>query len=254
MDPYLEPHWGDVHQSLVLYTRDVLQPFLPGDLCARVEERLVVESGELPYRRISPDVHITETKSWGSAGDADGGVAVAEPLVIELTDLEVTEGYIEIRDQHGRGKLITAIEFLSPTNKLRGDGETKYLQKQREVIEAHANLVEIDLIRAGRYVLAAPEEKVPAAMRADYLACITMSYSTNRRHELYPLSLRRPLPALRIPLRRDEARIVLELQPLLDRAYEAGRYGRSLDYSAPLALPLAADAAAWAEPLLREAR
>ena len=32
MDPYLERHWGDVHQALVTYIRDQLQPSLPDDL------------------------------------------------------------------------------------------------------------------------------------------------------------------------------------------------------------------------------
>ena len=32
MDPYLEQHWGDVHQAFVTYLRDSLQPQLPGGL------------------------------------------------------------------------------------------------------------------------------------------------------------------------------------------------------------------------------
>ncbi len=34
MDPYLEPFWGDVHQRLIVYSSDVLQKLLPGDLRA----------------------------------------------------------------------------------------------------------------------------------------------------------------------------------------------------------------------------
>ena len=34
MDPYLERHWGDVHQALVTYIRDQLQASLPDDLRA----------------------------------------------------------------------------------------------------------------------------------------------------------------------------------------------------------------------------
>lgn len=44
LDPYLEARWGDVHQSLITYTRDTLQPNLPEDLRARVEERVFVET------------------------------------------------------------------------------------------------------------------------------------------------------------------------------------------------------------------
>src|SRR5256885_6518067 len=44
MDPYLEARWGDVHQSLITYARDALQPNLPPDLRARVEERVFVQT------------------------------------------------------------------------------------------------------------------------------------------------------------------------------------------------------------------
>lgn len=253
MDPYLELHWPGVHHRLVQYACDALQPRLPDDLRADIGERLVVETGETFLRRIEPDVAVTETDGWGSLASGGGGVAeatLAEPLVIELAELEVTEGFIEIRN--AAGKLVTAIEFLSPTNKVPGDGSDKYRQKQREVIQARANLVEIDLVRAGGYALAAPEDKVPEPMRRDYLACITVSnFWGHRRHEPHPLPLRRALPALPIPLREKEPRIPLELQPLLNHAYEAGRYGRLLDYGRLLPLPLEGDAADWARALGR---
>lgn len=251
MDPHLERHWEDVHHRLITYACDALQPLLPGDLYAAVEERLVVESGQMSRRRISPDVAVREPEfaSGGAFESAGGGLAVAEPVVIEFEDLEVTEGFIEIHDQQDGDRLVTAIEFLSPTNKLPGDGKTKYLQKQREVIEARAALVEIDLVRAGRHVLAAPWKNVPEAMRGDYLACVTTAAAGTRRHELYPLALRRRLPVLPIPLRAGDPRIPLDLQALLDRAYEGGRYDRRLDYAAPLDLPLAAEEAAWAAAL-----
>ena len=43
MDPYLERHWGDVHQAVVTYIRDGLQSRLPGDLRARMQERVYIE-------------------------------------------------------------------------------------------------------------------------------------------------------------------------------------------------------------------
>ena len=46
MDPWLEQHWGDIHQSLVTYVRDALQPNLPGGLRARMQERVLVEKPE----------------------------------------------------------------------------------------------------------------------------------------------------------------------------------------------------------------
>lgn len=43
MDPYLERHWRDVHATLVVLSRGMLQPQLGAGLRARIEERLVVE-------------------------------------------------------------------------------------------------------------------------------------------------------------------------------------------------------------------
>jgi hypothetical protein len=42
MDPFLELTWCDVHHSLVVYACDQLQPKLPADLVARIEEQVYV--------------------------------------------------------------------------------------------------------------------------------------------------------------------------------------------------------------------
>ena len=60
MDPYLEEHWGDVHHRFITYACDQLQELLPGDLRARVEERVFVEA-DIPVRRVFvPDVRVYE--------------------------------------------------------------------------------------------------------------------------------------------------------------------------------------------------
>ena len=46
MDPYLESHWRDVHQRLVLYSCDAIQESLPAQLRARIEERVVLKGEE----------------------------------------------------------------------------------------------------------------------------------------------------------------------------------------------------------------
>jgi hypothetical protein len=44
---------------------------------------------------------------------------------------------------------------------------------------------------------------------------------------------------------------ILELQPLLDRVYEKGRYYLAIDYSQPPQLPLSEEDTQWVETLLR---
>jgi hypothetical protein len=254
MDPYMESRWGDVHHSLIQYTRDALQANLPGDLRARVEERVFVESEHDVRRGIIPDVYIVERRGASfnfGYHQEQGGIAVAEPLVFEVHDLEITEGYIEIRERGG-GKVITVIEFLSPANKSRGAGQEKYVEKQVEVLQSHASLVEIDLVRAGKRILALPERDIPEANRTDYLACISLGWM-HRKRELYPMSLRKRLPVLPIPLRKEEPRIDLDLQALINQTYVSGRYD-DLDYGAELDTPLEPEDAQWLSEILKAAK
>ncbi len=67
MDPYLEQSWRDVHAALIIYSRDQLQDQLPGDLYARVEERIVLESGEALHQARYPDVRVVEYPRGGLA-------------------------------------------------------------------------------------------------------------------------------------------------------------------------------------------
>src|SRR5437899_1402709 len=177
MDPYLEQFWGDVHQSLITYARDQLQGVLPGDLRARVQERVFVEVPNGRERNMYPDVRVVErgrARSRAPAATA-GGVAVAEPLRIRLPDEPVTQGYIEIIDLATGRRVVTVIEVLSPSNKAAGPGRELYEQKQRECKEGAVHLVEIDLLRAGPWVLSDPQHLVPVSYRATYRVCVFRS-------------------------------------------------------------------------------
>jgi hypothetical protein len=254
MDPYLERHWEDVHHRLVQYASDTLQPDLPDDLLARVEERVFVESSGARIRPIAPDVRIvTAYPAPGDSGSSklrEDATALIEPLVFELDELEVTEGYIKILEGND-GKVITVIEFLSPSNKRRGAGQDQYLNKQAELLGSDTSLVEIDLVRSGRRVLALPADQIPTPHRNDYLTCVSPGWNRVRR-ELYPMPLRQRLPVLPIPLRRHEPPLGLDLQSLIDQAYAAGRYHK-LDYRIDLDPPLVSEDAAWAAELLQAA-
>jgi hypothetical protein len=58
---------------------------------------------------------------------------------------------------------------------------------------------------------------------------------------------------IRIPLRADDSDIVLDLQELIDQAYESGRYDRTIDYTIPPLPDLDPDDAEWADQLLKAA-
>jgi hypothetical protein len=257
MDPYLELHWRDVHQSLAVYARDQLQAKLPGDLIARVEEQVYVEPHDMETRGriLYPDVRVTEHEGRGAELQVDGGIAVevevvAEPIVIYLPE-PATEAYIEIREAGARQRLITVIEILSHSNKATPKGRKKYRAKQDELEESDVNLVEIDLLRRGTWIMCVPKSLIPTARRALYGVCVRRSWQAARL-EFYPLPLRQRLPSIRIPLREKDEDVTLNLQSLVDQCYANGRYD-SIDYSADLKPPFDATDAAWLNDLLKSA-
>src|SRR5208283_3932429 len=82
MDPYLEQFWPDLHARLILYACDQIEEQLPGNLIARVEERVVLETEEDPHAVI-PDVKITERPGRGIPGGAVASQAVViEPVIV----------------------------------------------------------------------------------------------------------------------------------------------------------------------------
>jgi hypothetical protein len=113
------------------------------------------------------------------------------------------------------------------------------------------NLVEIDLVRAGEWVFSADESLLPPRKRTSYMVCVFRAIRPWER-AFYLLPLREPLPGIAIPLRPQDRDVALALQPVVDQAYERGRYDRT-DYRQPLDPPLSPDDAAWAEGILRQA-
>ena len=251
MDPYLEKHWGDVHHRLVTYACDSLQGHLPSDLLARVEERVYVESPVGRERTIFPDVRvITGGARKRRTPRLNGAVGVAEPLIIQLPDEPVTEGYIEIIDVGSGKRVVTVIEVLSLANKTPGEGRNLYGAKQRELLEAKVSLVEIDLLRAGPWAMSFPENCVPTSHRSTYQVVVRRGWKLPAA-EIYRVPLREPLPIIGVPLRPTDADVPLNLQALIEMCYRNGGYDQDLDYWVEPEPPLAPRDARWLDRLLR---
>jgi hypothetical protein len=255
MDPYLEQYWGDVHVRLINNACSAIQRQLPSGLVARMGERVCVEPEEGQGRNIIPDVRLVER--WPSSEpklSTDNGIAVAEPLIVHLVESEpMRQGYIEIIDIKTGRKVVTVIEVLSPSNKVPGPGRDLYVKKQEELKDGKVSLVEIDLLRAGRRVLSAPFDRIPEGHRTPYAACVRRGWKPSQV-EFYRIPLRERLPAIRIPLRQTDTDIALDLQALIDQAYDDGRYGDDIDYREDADPPLSEDDARWADALLHEQR
>lgn len=253
MDPYLEAHWRDVHARLIIYTSDALQAVLPSPLRARVEERVLLATpqGIRDHPRY-PDVRVVEfAPKRQAAARPQAGVAVAEPRLVKTEDEAPTESFLEIIDRESGNRVVTVIEFLSPSNKSPGPNGEQYLRKQQEICDSDANLVEIDLNRFGSHTLAFPLEQLEPQARTPYMACIRRA--TRRGFaEIYSMPLWERLPIIRIPLRPEDADVPLDLQALVEQCYRNGAYEGTLNYAADPDPPLLGGDKVWAEEFLQE--
>ena len=222
MDPYLERHWRDVHGTIIVHARAALQKQLGGGLRARIEERLIVESPLDEPREIYPDLRVFERGLPGRPMAAAATSTVAEPFVIKPARPKAPQRFIEIIDVSSGGRLVTVIEFVSPSNKSGTDAREKFLRKRDEVVAADVNLVEIDLTRAGHRDVPYPEDRLPNdARHSTYVAYVFRGHGADQ-YELYPIRLQEPLPAIRIPLRDSDPDVALELQRLIEQTYVDG--------------------------------
>jgi hypothetical protein len=250
MDPYLETHWGDIHYRTINYACDAIQEELPGDLLARIEERVYVQTPREIMERY-PDVRVVAgaTVPGVAAAATSAGIVLADPLVLELCADPVTEGFIEIRETGHGERLVTVIEVLSPANKVPGTGRRQYRRKQKEIQQSGVNLVEIDLLRTGNWTVLAGRDLLPKGLQTPYRICVWRSWRP-LSIEFYHAPQRERLPAIRLPLRERDNDVALDLQALIDRSYRYGRY-EGTDYAADPEPPLEGEDAAWADALLR---
>lgn len=249
MDPYLEGPaiFSGLHDRLVNYTVEQLQP----QLMARgyfidSNERVWVDES---MRDVLPDDAILQWRQ--NTGNPAAVMESTTPVRVHRFKSEFRQPYLEIFDQQNH-KLITGIEFVSPTNKSKTEGRRLYRQKQKELERAGVNLVEIDLLRKGRHVLAVPEALAASVKPWDYLISLWRSYQ-EEDFDLYPISMRTALPNVQIPLRKGDSDAVLDLQATFTRSYDVGPYPIRLDYGRPARPKLSVEDQAWADEILAAA-
>lgn len=250
MDPWLESPilWPGVHQRLITYLADDLQPLLGRRYVAAVEERVYIAAAD---RTIIPDVSLRP----GIEGERGGSAANMQPdkaVVVELIEDEVTESFVKIIDLQTNEEVVTVIEVLSPSNKAPGEGRDLYLAKQREVLASSANLVEVDLLRGGPHVLAVSEAEVLRYGHYEYLVATSRARDRNKRSFYYSRTIRDRLPRVAIPLRAADDDVTLDLQPLVERIYETGHYRDRINYDLPCIPRLRAEEQEWAAERIRD--
>ena len=251
MDPYLEApgRWPGFHNFYIAEMMAMLNVQLRPRYYADIEDRVYLSDEDDSGRSvIIPDVRIMPTKKKSTKG---GGVTTAIPVAVEpivvttLFEEEISESYIRVIERDSR-QVVTVIELLSPTNKVRGSrGQTNYLEKRAEVLRSQRHWVEIDFLRAGE----------PVIFRESYPECEYTAHVSRRgerpRALVWPIRLQTSLPRISIPLKGKDADTTLDLQELLTITYDRGAYDLKLDYTIDPDPPLTPDLAKWAKKHLK---
>jgi hypothetical protein len=161
---------------------------------------------------------------------------------------EYQETHLEVRHR-GTGKLITAVDVLSPGNRTTQTGRAAYLTRRHEVRQFGANIVELDLVLQGATCLEVNVGELPAF---DYAVSVSRARQTDR-FELYTTALAKRLPRIRLPLAADERDVIIDIQTVAGRVYELLFEGK-IDYTKPPPVLLKETDARWVEETLRDIR
>jgi hypothetical protein len=250
MDPYLEQPgvWHMFHERLIVHAADILTAALEPRYEVIFDDNIYLHELSAEERGFfggRPDLGMVR----GSAAKANSLVtasfgAPAYGYAVAAVD-ELSESFIEIRDRDG-SDLVTAIEVLSPSNKYAGTDRDQYMVKRLRYFKSNSHFIEIDLLRGGPRM---PLEGMPPC---DYCVLVRRA-DEHPRVGIWPVMLRDRLPNIPIPLRAPDSDSSLDLQTLLERVYDAGRYGNKI-YKGHPDPALKTEDRAWAESILAKSR
>lgn len=231
MDPYLEGYlWPDVHSALANKIRQQLTPALRPRYVARLGTYVVEDTApESDVGIMYPDVEVLLTRTPAAeqsmqsrSGSVAAGIATPATLSIPvLLPVDVQLVTVEVRDAVSN-VLVTSIEILSPVNK-REPGLTQYRLKRQRLYQAGVHLLELDLLRRGTRPVSHP--RLP-----DVPYIITITRARAGKTDVWPLTLRDPLPVIAVPLRMPDDDVLLDLAATLAAVYDEAAYDVSIDY------------------------
>ncbi|MBE7381920.1 MAG: DUF4058 family protein [Leptolyngbya sp. SIO1E4] len=249
MNPYLENPdlWPEVHHLLISLLAETLNPQLLPTYRVAIEKRVYQITGEDAVLIGIPDATVGVAKT---SVQAETPVAIASPPPHPITvtlpiPVEIKEAYLEVREVATQ-EVVTVIEVLSPANKRSGRGREVYLQKRDVVLASRTHLVEIDLLRSG-----SPMPMTGTELQHDYQIMVSRQ---QRRPwaDLYPFTVRDPMPAFGLPLKPPHADIEIQLDLLLQTVVERAGLEVVLNYGRdPVPTMTEADAS-WLNELLKQ--
>jgi len=252
MDPYLEAAelWEDVHANLATEIRAQLQPQLVPRYVAVLAPYVTYDDIAINEPSVvKPDVAVMQQRD---APRASGAATIPAPILGVTAAAEpgvpAKAQRIEVRTV-GREVLVTAIEILSPSNKRPGSESFEaYQRKRRDMLRSDVHILEIDLLRRGaRWPMETPLPDAP------YFVFLSRA-GQRPTVEIWPLTMRQPLPLIPVPLRQPDSDVTIDLAAALARVYELGAYILRVDYrKAPPPPQCSESDAAWIDGQLHAA-
>jgi hypothetical protein len=243
MNPYLEQNdtWEDFHHDFITRSREILSEQVGPHYLVKIEVRLYLHELSAEERRYfgRADVGVSAPAAPNLSNTASLAPAPVR-LTLPAVDVE-RHSSLEIRDRRNR-RLVTVIELLSPANKTPGADRNDCLAKRAQILASPTHLVEIDLGRGGE------RPQPPDLPACDYYVLVSRA-EERPDLDLWPISLRERLPVVPIPLAAPDPNILLDLQAVLHRVYDAADYGKYIYGETPQP-PLSAGDAAWAKQLV----
>jgi hypothetical protein len=260
MDPYIEACglWEGFHNRLIHKVDETLARVLPRGYTIDTVVRsyiVLMESEGKREHLAKPDVALThgtapkKPRKKKGAADLEPGETGGSVLMQAFVAEKFEETFVEIYAEREERRLVTCLEVLSPANKRPNtEGWRQYERKRQAMLLGQANFIEIDLLRGGH--------KMPMLTAwPDSPFTLLVCRQTEAPYcRVWPVHLRRCLPAIPVPLKSSDPDLSLDLQPLLDGIYALGRYDERIDYTRPLDPALSDVDAAWLRDLQRKER
>lgn len=215
--------WESFHSGWITSIQEALDEILPPNYYSLEEKSLQMvhrdQGGGVKPRR--PDASIFQRPTERSAPASPLVVATDPTQVMPLENVAVAidddvmrVGVYEFTNRQVPGKLVTAIEVLSPANKPPATFSGAYRERRNETLAAGVNLVEIDLIHTRRPVVellpSYPDREEGAQPT---LVLVSRPHPSLQEGEfrIYAVGIADPLPKVAVPLLGDDE-IVLHLQ------------------------------------------
>lgn len=208
--------WQSFHAEHIIDLARSIRAALPPGYFTMSENSLQIESFDAntgSERRIAttPDVLIARRQAPAHPSPAPSDVAApAQRFALPETvpdDEDVLSGLIIYRVVQGdlRGKPVTRIELLSPSNKPRHAHHEQYAVKRLQTLHSGLRLVEIDYLNQTLPIIP-PLAAYPQANASPFVIIISDPRPTFEEgtSDIYPFGVDQPLPTLNIPLEGED--------------------------------------------------